>query len=170
MPTHWKKIVKPDAPYFGEQDFENIDEVKVVTIKRHNIETVINEKGKSKKGILYFQENVKPFILNVTNGKAIEKLYGKDIDSWNGKKIALYYDPTVKVAGKVVGGTRVKAPPQERTMPYPKCEMCGNDIKPAANMSPEQYAAYTKANCGQALCNMCARKKAQEVKNNVIDE
>ena len=27
MPTHQKKIVKPDAPYFGEQDFENIDEV-----------------------------------------------------------------------------------------------------------------------------------------------
>ena len=32
------------------------------------------------------------------------------------------------------------------------------------------FAAYTKSKYGQALCSACATKKAQEVKNNVVDE
>lgn len=157
---HWKKIVKPDAPYFGEADFATMDDTFTVTIKSYDVETVTNEQGRSQKGVLHFKENVKPLILNVTNGKTIAALYGRDIEGWIGQQITLYYDPDVRIGRQKVGGTRVKAPvltPQE----LPKCEQCGGDITGAGRMNAAQTAAYTLSKYGRQLCSACATKAAQ---------
>ena len=158
--TNWKALAKPDCPYFGEQDFAALDEVKTVTITSHKIEQVQNESGKSRKGVLRFQEAVKPLILNVTNSKTIAKLYGRDADGWIGKRIALYFDPNVQFGRELVGGVRVKAP-KEAAAESPSCKDCGQAIGPAGKMTAEQTAAYTSKNYGRPLCAACAKKEAQ---------
>lgn len=158
--THWKKIVKPDAPYFGEADFDSVYQTFLVTIDHCSTERITNEQGTQLKGVLHFRERIKPLILNVTNGKRIAELYGKDIDGWVGKQITLYYDPSVRVAGKTVGGTRVKAPVIVREKP-PKCESCGADISPAGRMTAAQTAEYTFKKYGRRLCAECATKVNQ---------
>jgi len=41
------------------------------------------------KNVLLFSDS-KPMVLNVTNGHAIESLYGDESDDWIGKKVTLY--------------------------------------------------------------------------------
>lgn len=68
--------------------------------------------------VLYFLE-AKPLSLNPTNGEMIayvmEHTYGikelpGDFDTWIGKKIILYVDPSVSYGGKRTGGIRVRPP------------------------------------------------------------
>ncbi len=65
------------------------------------------------KYILQFQGDVKPMILNCTNGERIQAVTGSDdLDDWIGKQIVLYNDPDVMFAGEKVGGLRVYVPQQ----------------------------------------------------------
>lgn len=60
---------------------------------------------------LNFKENIKPLVLNQTNGALIAGIAGnEDFDSWVGVQIVLYNDPNVSFAGKITGGIRVRAP------------------------------------------------------------
>ena len=72
------------------------------------------------KYILQFVENLKPMVLNLTNGKLIAMVTGSDeTDEWVGKKITLWNDPTVSFGDKMTGGIRVRLPqeaPQEAQM------------------------------------------------------
>jgi len=68
-----------------------------LTISRVVIETVMTSKGKEIKPMLHFAEmesrppkSRKRLILNRTNAKAIAKLYGKETDDWQGKRITVY--------------------------------------------------------------------------------
>lgn len=163
---HFKKFIKPDCPYFGEQDFSRPDETITYTIISCKNENVTNEQGTKLKGVLYFKETNKRLILNKTNGNKIAELYGKDTDGWMGKRITLYYDANVRVAGKRVGGTRVKAPATDKMIIYPKCEQCMNDIRPAGRMSAEGTALYTRNKYGHALCAECAAKAKKDGESN----
>ena len=65
------------------------------------------------KYILQFRGEVKPMILNCTNGERIQAVTGSDdLDDWIGKEIVLYNDPDVMFAGEKVGGLRVFVPQQ----------------------------------------------------------
>jgi hypothetical protein len=58
---------------------------------------------------VWFNESKKPLVLNSANCESIIAIAGSaDGDSWVGKKIHLYEDPTISFAGKVTGGIRVK--------------------------------------------------------------
>jgi len=176
MGTHWKTVAKPDCKYFGEQDFGlPANRTFTVTILKHAEEEVQNvpskgcPTGKELKGILYFKENIKPLILNVTNAKTIMTLYGKDADLWEGKKITLYYDPSVKVGREVTGGTRVRKPLQENPQ-QPKCLDCGKDIQPASGMTAAQVADYTAKQYGREICAECAiKEKAKRETESGVD-
>lgn len=81
------------------------------------------------KWCLTFAEGEKPLVLNMTNIKLCELMFGSDnTDDWTGKKIVLYTDPTVSFQGKLVGGIRVRAPkvraasapPVQRPAPKPE--------------------------------------------------
>ena len=72
---HWKKTVS-DPNFIGEGDFQKGEE-KVATIKGVKIqETVATAEGKSKKDVMYFQEDLKPMIMNVAKAKNVEKVAG----------------------------------------------------------------------------------------------
>ena len=170
--THWKKFVSPDSTYFGAQDFESLKDKIIVTIKeRGDEEEVMNTKTmkKEKKGVLYFYEDVKPFICNVTNGKTLKEAFGEDADNWIGKKIELYYDPKVKFGRDTVGGVRVKAVLSSDKPIF--CENCTNALKPFGKMSVDELASYTKKKYGKVLCSDCATQtaKAEQENNNATE-
>jgi hypothetical protein len=116
--------------------------------------------------VCHWVENAKPMILNATNMKMITKILGTPyIENWTGRKIQIGIE-RVKAFGDIVDALRVrKQLPKDKTI---LCERCGKPIMAAYNMSPEQFAAYTKKNVGAAVCAPCAkqisaeRKKAEE--------
>ncbi len=69
--------------------------------------------------VVHFKEpDVKPLVLNTTNGQMISKITGSDeSDGWTGAEIVLYFDPNVSFGGKLVGGIRIRAPRKDRVVP-----------------------------------------------------
>lgn len=59
--------------------------------------------------IFYFGCEGKPYKPCLTVRKILVALWGKDAEQWAGRYMNLYLDPTVKWAGKEVGGIRVNA-------------------------------------------------------------
>lgn len=57
--------------------------------------------------INYQNDNGKPFIPCKTVRKLLVFAWGEDGNAWVGRGMALYNDPTVKWAGKAVGGIRI---------------------------------------------------------------
>ena len=157
--THWKKVVS-DPNFIGEADFEEGEE-KVVTIARvANSVDVQTADGKSKKAVVYFQENLKPMILNVARSKAITKVAGSPyFEDWANVKIQLYIEKNIKAFGDLVNAVRVRA-----TKPIIKnaikCADCGNDIQGASGKSAEYIASYTKKKFGVCLCFNCATARS----------
>ncbi len=65
--------------------------------------------------VLNFHEIEKGMVLKTINAQLIAKIIGSEETAhWNGHKIVLYEDPTIIMAGRVVGGIRARAP---RNMP-----------------------------------------------------
>jgi hypothetical protein len=70
---------------------------------------------------MQFDEFEKPMVLNSTNIKLAERIFGSDnTDDWIGKKLIAFNDPNVTFGKDIVGGIRLKAhrkaaPPREMT-------------------------------------------------------
>lgn len=80
------------------------------TIRGISRENVSNEDNPEEKVVLTLDEFDKKFVANITNIFMIVSVYGEDYSEWIGKKIVLYFDPTIQFKGKVTGGIRVRAP------------------------------------------------------------
>ena len=165
--THWKKLTNPD--YLGAYALEDGQDI-ILTINFVREETVIGTDGKKDNCVVcHFAENVKPMILNSTNMKAISKLYGSPyIEDWAGRKIQIGVEK-VKAFGDIVAALRVRnIIPSFEKKEFPKCEVCGGDIRPTKSMTAEEVRDYTKAKLGKAMCSACANKavKAQEEQAN----
>jgi len=98
-------------------------------------EMVQNPQGKSEEcPVLHFKEKaLKPLVLNVTNSKQIERLYGSPyIEDWDGKKIQLYI-ARVNAFGEEVDAVRIRpqAPKTERenlTPSHPKWDAAKENL------------------------------------------
>ncbi len=67
---------------------------------------------------LQFNGDVKPMVLNKTNGQLIAHVLGSpESDDWMGKEITLYNDPTIMFAGEMKGGIRVQVPQAQTYQP-----------------------------------------------------
>ena len=155
---HYKELL--DCPYLGAYSFFDIKGDIVATIKEIKKEEVVGEFGKKvNKPVCYFVENIKPMVLNSTNMKIITKLYKTpDYKNWKGKKIQIYVDPKVKYKGETTGGIRIREKVVYTDQPCVKCEECDGEIKPRSGMTSQQFAEYTKKNCGKAVCYDCAKR------------
>jgi len=109
--THWKKNFNYD--YHGAYSLNPNQEV-VLTIDGVFRDIVTGQSGQKEEcTIVNFVEKIngekKPMILNKTNCKVIEKLYGTPyIEDWAGKKIKLYVDNNVKAFGDIVDALRIR--------------------------------------------------------------
>lgn len=148
-----------DKNYFGSWDIEGAE--LIVTIDHAEINDVQNDRGKEKKLTVHLKGNYKPLIVNSTNGENISKVAGSTkTENWRGVSITLYKEHG-KWFGKEGDAVRVRPYPPKKEL---LCEDCGKPIKAAANMSPNQLAAYTKDKYKRQLCADCAAK-AKEALN-----
>lgn len=102
--THWKRLINPD--YIGAYAL-NPDEDLTVTIDYVQREQVMGTDGKKEECTVAHLKGHKPLILNVTNSKSINKLYGPYIEDWAGKRITLYAS-TTKAFGDIVECLRIR--------------------------------------------------------------
>jgi hypothetical protein len=74
----------------------------------------------AKKLVLHFVGKDKAMILNRTNCDVLEEICGTDdYARWAGHAVVIYVDPTVKFAGKTVGGLRLRAATNGQPAPVP---------------------------------------------------
>lgn len=103
--THWKQNF--NYKYTGAYELQPGEE-KTVTIQRLTNEDVMSTDGKKQKCLVaYFAESSKPMVLNKTNCKTIEKLYGPDVEQWPDKKITIFA-AHVKAFGEMVDALRIR--------------------------------------------------------------
>jgi hypothetical protein len=77
---------------------------KIATIS--HLETEAVGQDKKEKPVLYFENGVKPMVINRTNFECLEEAFG-DSDEWPGHKVKIYCAPT-SYQGKRVDGIRVE--------------------------------------------------------------
>lgn len=102
--THWKKLINPE--YFGAYALPNGEDL-TVTIEAVRLETITVQGGKKEEHMIAHLAGYKPLILNRTNSKSINKLYGPFIEHWAGKPVTLYAS-TTKMAGDIVECVRIR--------------------------------------------------------------
>ena len=158
--THWKKVVS-DPNFLGEADFDENEE-KIGTIAKVVPDAeVVTAEGKSRKAVVYFNENLKPMILNVARSKNIAKVAGSPyFEDWVGVPIQLYIEHGIKAFGDVVSAVRVRPRKPVQRNTGIKCTECGNVIHGAGGKSAEYIAAGTQKTYGVPLCWSCASAKA----------
>lgn len=95
--------------YFGEWNLPEDGSdmiVKIKDVKQEEIQSPTG--GKEVKTVLYFEGDIKPMILNVTNMKRIASVVKSPyIDEWVGKKIQLYSE-VVAAFGSTTKAVRVR--------------------------------------------------------------
>lgn len=137
MTTHWKKLTNPN--YLGSYSLEPGQDL-TVEIVRVQKELVTGAGGEKEECIVATLNGQKPMILNKTNCKTIEKIYGTPyIEEWSGKKITLYAEK-VKAFGEVVEALRIRK---------------NVDIRPELTPESERWdgaiEALTSGKCDTAL-------------------
>lgn len=117
--NHYRNVFKSD--HLSAADLEDMQEDGkdlVFTIK--NVKQLKKTKVAGKKidaNIAYFNENIKPLVLNATNSKIVAKLTGSNfVEDWNNVVIELYVQRGIAFAGKTVDGIRIKpSQPKKQT-------------------------------------------------------
>lgn len=162
--THWNTIVETNY-LSGEEIFGT---KPILTIKEFKKEEVTGEGGRKENcGILYWQENVKPMIVNITNVKQISKLFGSPYkEDWQGKSIQLTTEK-VKAFGQLWNAIRIckELPKAVQTVIIPPCADCKGNIKALGEFSAKQIADATFKRCGVPLCSDCSNKRKMAVNN-----
>lgn len=113
--THYRKVFKSD--HLGVADLEDLTEQGsslIFTIKQVKQEIGAKVAGrKVDANIAYFNEPIKPLVLNAGNSKIVKKLAGGTpfLEHWANLTIQLYIDPTASFGGEVTGGVRINPNP-----------------------------------------------------------
>lgn len=104
--THWKKLTNPT--YLGEWDIPEGQDL-LATIRTVSQEEVKDKNGKSEMvPVLYWEEQLKPLILNKTNMTNISKaLKTPYIEEWAGQTVQLYKE-MVSAFGTVTMAVRIR--------------------------------------------------------------
>jgi hypothetical protein len=90
----------------------DIDKPQIVTITHVTKENVaLPNQPKKDRGVLYFREHEKGMVLNTTNLRRLETLFGGDTDLWVDSKVVLFVDEEVTYGGEQVGGLRLRKVP-----------------------------------------------------------
>jgi hypothetical protein len=108
---HYRNVFKSD--HLGSADLEDLIEngtPLIFTITHAKQELGVKVAGKKMDAnIIYFKENIKPMVVNATNGKILKKFTGSSfVEDWNDVLVELYIDENVKaVTGGTTQGVRI---------------------------------------------------------------
>ena len=108
--THYRKVFKSD--HLGVADLEDLAEAKsgmIFTIKQVKQENDVRVAGKKGNfNIAYFNEGIKPLVLNATNSKVMKGLTNSSfVEDWHDITVRLYIDPNASFGGEKTGGVRI---------------------------------------------------------------
>src|SRR5947207_1198292 len=104
MKTDELKVSK----YLKKEDFPQPALLTVTNITKENV--ALPTQPKKERGVMFFEEREKGMVLNSTNLKRAEKVFGSDeTNDWLGKKIVVFNDDNVEFGGEIVGGLRLRA-------------------------------------------------------------
>ncbi len=158
--TDWRLLTDPK--YLGEYSLPNGKDL-IATIDYARKEEVISTNGKKElKVVAHLKNGMLPFVINKTNMKVLQKLYGRFIEDWHGRSIQIYFDPTVKFGREVTGGLRIRPTIPQQTQVQLTCSDCGNPIKQTEGKTPQQISATTYSKYGKSMCWECAVKEKQK--------
>jgi hypothetical protein len=122
---HYRNVMKSN--HLSVPDLEDMIEggtPLIFTIKEVKQEFGVSVAGKiGNFNICYFVDDIKPLVLNATNGKRIREFAPKKspfVSDWAGIVIELYIDDKVKFAKDIVGGVRVKIQQPTKQQPTKK--------------------------------------------------
>lgn len=162
--THWKLLTNPN--YLGAYSLPNGQDI-VVVIDYVRREKIVGVNGKKEYEVVaHLKNGQKPFILNKTNMKQIQKLYNAPyIEDWAGRAIQVYFDPTVVFAGKKVGGLRIRPTVPQIAQTERTCADCGKEIAGNGKFSAEQIAQMSYDKYGKSLCWDCSLAEKQKIKS-----
>lgn len=107
----------------------------IATIKGVSLEHFNNQQGREGKDsawLLWFAELPKGLKLNNTNIRILEAGFGPETDLWAGKRVKVYVDMTIQMAGQTVGGIRLQTP----TVPAVALTAGAVPIPPGARFDP----------------------------------
>lgn len=146
MKTHYRKVFKSD--HLGIADLEDLIEEKCelkFTIKQVKQEYGVQVAGKKGNfNIAYFEEPIKPLVLNATNSKTLKSFCNGSsfVEDWTNVYVELYIDTSVRMKGETVGGVRIK-----------QVQPTKNKVKPV----------FTEANFEKAKCANATIEKIKEI-------
>ena len=147
--THYRKVFKSD--HLGVADLEDLIESKsgmIFTIKQVRQEIGVRVAGKKGNfNIAYFNEQIKPLVLNATNSKVMKGLAGGSsfVEDWSGITVQLYIDKSASFGGEVTGGVRIN----------PKAvQMQKKTLMPNSREWPNAVAACKSGNLDKVLEHM----------------
>ena len=149
--THYRKVFKSD--HLGVADLEDLQESGsnlVFTIKHVKQEFDVRVAGKKiNANIAYFNEPIKPLVLNATNSKVVKEFNGKSpfVEDWSNTIIQLYIDSNVKLMNEVVGGVRInpKQPATTKRIITPEKSNMWKNAKDAFKRDGNLVAVLEKA-------------------------
>ena len=150
-----------DKNYVGEWDLPEKDDL-IATIDHAEVNDVVSERGTAEKLTVRFKGDLKPLIVNATNGAAIKEATGfSDVEKWKGAQISLYREK-VSAFGKTTMAVRVRPYPPKQEEYF--CKDCGVKIEDNGKYSARAIAEQSQSKFGRALCMDCAHKvkEAQE--------
>lgn len=111
---HYSKVYKSD--YLSSEDLKSYQEMypdsnMVFVIKDVKQFDQVSVAGRNiAANIVYFEENIKPLVLNKTNALVLRKFANSGfISEWKGLAIKLYIDSKVKFGKEVVSGVRISS-------------------------------------------------------------
>lgn len=106
------------------------DPVIVTVTKVGKVNMAKEDAAPEYKWAIRFEEFAKPMVLNSTNIKIAEKVFGSDnTDDWVGKEIILFTDDNVTFGGDLVGGLRFKGKEKAPVKAEPKKAGHFDDMK-----------------------------------------
>lgn len=109
---HYRNVFKSD--HLGSADLEDLIEQGhnlIFTISHARQELGAKVAGKKMDAnVVYFKENIKPMVVNATNGKIIKSFTGSSfVEDWNNVLVELYIDEKVRaVNGGTTQGVRIR--------------------------------------------------------------
>ncbi len=157
--THYRKVFKSD--HLGVADLEDLIESNtplIFTIKHVKQEigvTVAGRKGNF--NIAYFDEKIKPLVLNATNSKTMKKLSGGSafVEDWVNVNVKLFIDSKASFGGEVTGGVRIYPTKPQTTKP---------DLIPGTTQWTNAVIAYNRdSNLDKVKARMTISKKNEEL-------
>jgi len=168
--SHYRNVYKSD--HLSAADIEDFIEQKrslVFTIKEviqheliagdRNSGVIVTGKRISA-NIAHFVENIKPMVLNATNGKIVRSLAGGSpfVQDWKNIKVEVYVDPNVKMKGEVVGGLRIR----KQAPAPPTKEEIETQVKEATSVS---QLTNIRSYIQKYNLTLLASARANEIKN-----